>query len=451
MIDIKSIHSNDTKSERVLGSYLHHLACIGVSIGMQYALLFEPSYASELKPQAEGFWRHDGGAKADKSIQTPSEDQFKTGTEALQKSEETNFGEYLNLNEQEYRKVFRHATQQVAGQIKKMWRTAELSNQDQWVSYQSNYSIRRTVDFAANEIRITTLESNLEFQRAMRGFIKHQLIDVIGTSLHSATSSDPVLRIVRRNLKLSEPSGPEAEELVLSELFLQANPSKEQVARQAEQLFKRAYIRFRQQLAASDSKKGPLLENKVTYVVPLPKDRVAKKARQYSPIIHQYSERMNVPADILFAIIHTESYFNPIARSYVPAFGLMQIVPATAGRDATRHLYKRQKTLSPSYLFNPEKNVEIGSAYLNLIHFHYLKAIKKPLSRLYCTIAAYNTGTSNVAKAFVSKASMDLAAIEINKLTDEQVLRKLISNLPQQETRDYLKKVMKRKRLYPSV
>lgn len=433
--------------KRVLRRYSQHLMSLGVGVGMQCALFLEPSIASELKPQTKGFWGHESKTTKEKN---PAE-QKRQENDALKQGGDLELEEHLNLNEQEYRRVFRRATEKVASQLKVMWRNPELSDQNQWVSYRDEFATRRTVDFAANEIRITTLESNLEFQRAMRGYIKHQLEEVIGTSVQSALASDPVMRIVRKNLNISEASTPAAQTLVMSELFSTAAPSKQQIAHRAELLFKRAYIQFRQQLAVRGGDSMPSLENKVTYVVPLPKDRVAKKARQYAPMIHQYARKMNVPADVLFAIIHTESYFNPIARSVVPAFGLMQIVPSTAGRDATRHLYKKQRVLSPSYLFNPEKNIEIGSAYLNLVHFHYLKAINKPLSRLYCTIAAYNTGTSNVAKAFISKASMELAAVEINKLTDEQVLRKLIANLPQQETRDYLRKVMNRKRLYPSV
>ncbi|PCJ13960.1 MAG: hypothetical protein COB04_15825 [Gammaproteobacteria bacterium] len=442
MADIKLMYKNLGVNKPLLGHYLRGVGIIAIGIGLHFAPMITESRASEFQPQNQGFW----GVE-----EKEAQDKNKPAKEAHKEGAETEFDESLNLNEREYRQVFRHATQQVASQLRKRWRRAEMSNQDQWVSYENDLSTRRTVDFAANEIRITTLESNSEFQRAMRGFIKQQLEEVISASIQSANESDPVLKIVRRKLKLSTQPRYGTEELVLSELFASAQPSKQQVARQADKLLMHSYIRFRQQLAANGDDKVAYLENKVTYVVPLPKDRVARKARQYSSMIRLNSEKMDIPSDVLFAIIHTESYFNPIARSVVPAFGLMQIVPSTAGRDATRHLYKKPRVLSPSYLFNPEKNIEIGSAYLNLIYFHYLKEINKPLSRMYCAIAAYNTGTSNVAKAFISRASMESAAAEINKLSDEQVLRKLINNLPHQETRDYLKKVMKRKRLYPSV
>ena len=59
--------------------------------------------------------------------------------------------------------------------------------------------------------------------------------------------------------------------------------------------------------------------------------------------------------------------------------------------DVYRYLYKKSRLLPPSYLYNPNNNIKLGTAYLRLIYSKYLKDIKDPTSRLYCTIAAYNT------------------------------------------------------------
>ena len=83
----------------------------------------------------------------------------------------------------------------------------------------------------------------------------------------------------------------------------------------------------------------------------------------------------------------------------MPAYGLMQIVPESAGKDATQQLFGQPKLLAPSYLYNSDNNIQVGTTYLNILYYRYLRKIENPTSRLYCTIAAYNTGAGNVAKA----------------------------------------------------
>jgi len=90
----------------------------------------------------------------------------------------------------------------------------------------------------------------------------------------------------------------------------------------------------------------------------------------------------------------------------------------------------------------------MGSAYLHILYYRYLRKIKHPTSRLYCAIAAYNTGSSNVAYAFIKRNNMQMAAPIINKLTPKQVYGKLIRDLKYDEPKNYLKKVSKRMDTY---
>ena len=151
--------------------------------------------------------------------------------------------------------------------------------------------------------------------------------------------------------------------------------------------------------------------------------------------------------------MHSESAFNPKAKSGVPAYGLMQIVPRTAGHDVNKLLRNMDKPMNKEELYIPKVNVETGSAYLNILDKRYLKRIKDPRSRLYCTIAAYNTGAGNVAKVFNVKGegrttNINRAALKINKLTPDQVYQSLLAKLPYDETKGYLKHVSKRISLY---
>jgi membrane-bound lytic murein transglycosylase C len=146
--------------------------------------------------------------------------------------------------------------------------------------------------------------------------------------------------------------------------------------------------------------------------------------------------------------MHSESSFNPMARSHIPAFGLMQIVPRSAGVDTYQFLYGEKKLLSADYLYNPQNNIKIGSTYLHILYYRYLRHIKDSQSRLYCAIAAYNTGAGNVAKSFIGNYNIAKASEKINAMSSQEVYTHLLRNLPYNETRKYLQKVNDRRAVY---
>jgi membrane-bound lytic murein transglycosylase C len=139
-------------------------------------------------------------------------------------------------------------------------------------------------------------------------------------------------------------------------------------------------------------------------------------------------------------VIRTESNFNPYAVSAVPAYGLMQLVPTSGGRDAYRKVTGSDGIPSKEYLFDSSNNIELGTAYLNILAYNQLEAVSSAVSREYCMISAYNTGTGNVLKVFSSNRTE--AINTINRSEPSKVYKKLRAELPYQETRDYLKKVV---------
>lgn len=98
----------------------------------------------------------------------------------------------------------------------------------------------------------------------------------------------------------------------------------------------------------------------------------------FDHLIRGASLRHGVDPALVKAIIHTESAFNPNARSPVGAMGLMQLMPGTA-RD-----------MGVSNAWNPAQNIEGG--------VKYLAWLKKQLKSLDHVIAAYNAGLGNVRK-----------------------------------------------------
>lgn len=90
-------------------------------------------------------------------------------------------------------------------------------------------------------------------------------------------------------------------------------------------------------------------------------------------IVNDAAERHNLDPALVKAVISTESGWNSNAISRKGAIGLMQLEPGTAQRFGV---------WNP---FDPEQNVEGGSAYLKALLDHY----NGDLTR---TLAAYNAG-----------------------------------------------------------
>lgn len=174
------------------------------------------------------------------------------------------------------------------------------------------------------------------------------------------------------------------------------------------------------------------------------KDHSNIRAGKYKPIVDRYADRFSISRNLVFAIMKTESDFNPYAVSHAPAFGLMQIVPTTAGRDVYAFLNKKSGTPSKTILFTPEKNIQYGTAYLHLLQYKYLEEIQDPLSREYCSIAAYNTGAGNVLRAFHKDRGR--APERINALAPLKVYETLRTELSSDEARRYLAKVIEAKK-----
>jgi membrane-bound lytic murein transglycosylase C len=174
----------------------------------------------------------------------------------------------------------------------------------------------------------------------------------------------------------------------------------------------------------------------------LPSNTKIKKAQIYQKDVNSNSSKQKIPAELIYAIIDSESSFNPMARSVIPAYGLMQIVPQTAGIDSYYFLYNRKKAPTANFLYNTNKNITIGTAYLHLLYFKYLNDIKDPMSKLYCVVSAYNTGAGNVSKAFIGNTNINKAIKKINSMDSDSVYKHLLRNLPYNETRAYLKKVV---------
>jgi soluble lytic murein transglycosylase len=139
-------------------------------------------------------------------------------------------------------------------------------------------------------------------------------------------------------------------------------------------------------------------------------------SKRYLKIIQNNSEKYNVNAYTILAMIKTESNFNKNAVSNKGAVGLMQLMPSTANFIAKKVGFSENINL-----YDGQTNLYLGICYLEYLFNRY----GDETIVLYC----YNAGEGVVSKWTESE----------------------IKSPPYKETREYIKKVKRRKKLYKAV
>lgn len=327
-----------------------------------------------------------------------------------------------------YKKAYTQGLKEYENEILTLWPQSEISTAHKWVQYDKSYTSKKSVDFDKQTIN---LEVIAQTEREARKKLLTTFDDLLKDDVKRAYKNDQLENKIIKKLN-TKPPKVRSNEKIISDIV----PRKEK-------------NKFTQQLQTM-----PLIKvkhkNNYIYKVNLkfPPDAMIKKAQVYKQDVNDEAIAASMNKELVYAIIHSESSFNPMARSHIPAYGLMQIVPKSAGVDTYEFLYGKKKLLSSTYLYNTKNNIKIGSTYLHILYYKYLKNIQNPQSRFYCTIASYNTGAGNVAKAFVGTNDIKKASQVINKMTPEEVYKKLMRKLPYLETRKYLQKVNDRTFVY---
>ena len=121
---------------------------------------------------------------------------------------------------------------------------------------------------------------------------------------------------------------------------------------------------------------------------------------------------------LVYSFMRQESAFNPKARSYVGAMGLMQLMPSTA-RLVTNKYAPETAGANP---YEPSANISLGQAYLATL----LDSVDGNLVR---AAAGYNGGPGNVMR-------WD------NTLNASQDPLLYVALIPLNETRDYVQRVL---------
>ncbi|RDH83007.1 MAG: membrane-bound lytic murein transglycosylase MltF [endosymbiont of Galathealinum brachiosum] len=106
----------------------------------------------------------------------------------------------------------------------------------------------------------------------------------------------------------------------------------------------------------------------------------------YDSLIKKYAQKHDFDWRMIIAQMYQESRFNPKAKSWAGARGLMQVMPRTA------------KEMGISNLKDPELGIKAGVQYLNWVRDRFEEELNVK-DRMWFTLAAYNAGQGHVKDA----------------------------------------------------
>ncbi|MFV8783821.1 transporter substrate-binding domain-containing protein [Microbulbifer sp. SA54] len=107
----------------------------------------------------------------------------------------------------------------------------------------------------------------------------------------------------------------------------------------------------------------------------------------FDEYVQKYSQEYDFDWRLVVAQMFQESTFNPKAKSWVGARGLMQVMPDTG------------KQVGEKNLFDPETSVRAGIKYLEWLHRKFEDKGITPENMMWFTLAAYNAGLGHVYDA----------------------------------------------------
>ena len=326
-----------------------------------------------------------------------------------------------HLQEGESKRVdaeFERLWQERKAEIEKKWDEALRSTKKEWVDYSPSFDARSYVNFEEGFVEVAAILSTTEKDLVFRSE------ELIGNQIRKILSRDnPVAENILADQLEFEPGQTVTPSTVPQ--FVDETKSKTVIE-------KKPFV----------PKDGiPRVKAKVRFYL-LP-NHLQIRAKKYFSLVDEYSKKFRVLPELVLAIIHTESYFNPLAISPANAHGLMQLVPEYGAKDAYRMVYGKDLIVAPNYLYVPRNNIELGCAYLSLLKDISFSLIQDEIKRRYLVVCAYNWGPGVVTRRIVNRNDVEgMARSDLY-----QVLRR---NTPD-ETSNYLKRVTERMKIYEKI
>ena len=144
--------------------------------------------------------------------------------------------------------------------------------------------------------------------------------------------------------------------------------------------------------------------------------------KKYEVEITRVCSEFDIPQHTMYALVNTESSFNPQAKSHAGAIGLTQILPSTAEYICV----KNNIEYSNFDLYNPRDNLYLGAMYLRYLFDRF--------DSTYTALAAYNAGET-VVNSWLEDTRYSYDKIDLY-------------NIPYNETKNYINKIKNSEKIY---
>lgn len=136
------------------------------------------------------------------------------------------------------------------------------------------------------------------------------------------------------------------------------------------------------------------------------------KISEYDEYIKEYSQEIEWDWRLLASLIYQESRFEPTAKSWAGAFGLMQFMPTTARRFG----------ISPN---SPvEQQIRAGTEFIKWLDQRFAEIISDPEERIKFILGAYNVGPGHIFDAITIAKKQGLDPEIWSGNVDESLLKK---------------------------
>ncbi|MDO8414507.1 MAG: murein transglycosylase domain-containing protein, partial [Gallionellaceae bacterium] len=217
-----------------------------------------------------------------------------------------------------------------------------LPSRTRYVKYTENYKNRVVVDYDAGTILIEHLDEDKAKEKLRNAAVAALL-----------TPSDPGAVDLFSDKEIALTGKPYLQELVVDQNKAVIT-TRDDVERYADYL-----VANKLQRRSIDS--NGISKNVIYVQMDMVNAHMDKRALQYAATVRKNSDSTQVSRSLIYAIIKIESSFNPYAVSSAPAYGMMQLVPSSGGREAYRKAKGEDVMPSKEYLFDAGNNIELGS------------------------------------------------------------------------------------------
>ena len=339
--------------------------------------------------------------------------------EKFQQEQNAAFQAFLREEEEAYRKF--------KEDVEKKWNEFIDSTQQQWVGYSEDVDVRSVVNFEEQEPSETPEEG--------KGLIVVEAV----VPVDEPDSRDKAKELIANHIEKMFSAENEAKKVVLVD---QVKTEKgEVVTPENVRKFVKEEVLPQAEIKSEPLKSKDGVERvKVSVVIPLVPEHLKTRAQNYLRSAKTSCDKYGEDLPLVMAVIQTESYFNPLAKSHIPAYGLMQLVPKYGGKDAYKYVFKKDEAPTPKFLYVPENNLLLGIAYLHMLRDNYFYGIQDPEKQEHLIVASYNGGMGRVIKRVMKKYN-------VQEMSAPEVYEALRKEMPA-ETKDYLAKVTSRKKNY---